>query len=149
TISLSISFFPTSPLFGERIMRKANLCLHAGAAAVERAAVELVKTPDKTDTWIPVPHATILREVEKVLTGNGMTVVSEAHGLARDGLRSFGLLQVANGPNSDDWGLVVGVRNSHDKSFPAALALGANVFVCDNLSFNGEIKLARKHTAYI
>src|SRR5207249_1742876 len=45
--------------------------------------------------------------------------------------------------------LVVGIRNSHDKSFPAALVLGASVFICDNLSFSGEVKLARKHTAHI
>ena len=34
-------------------------------------------------------------------------------------------------------------------TFPAGLACGANVFVCDNLSFSGEIKLARKHTRHI
>jgi hypothetical protein len=49
----------------------------------------------------------------------------------------------------EDYSLVVGMRNSHDKTFPAALALGAQVFVCDNLSFNGEIKLARRHTKNI
>jgi hypothetical protein len=27
--------------------------------------------------------------------------------------------------------------------------LGASIFVCDNLSFSGEVKLARKHTANI
>jgi hypothetical protein len=69
--------------------------------------------------------------------------------LTHDGARYFGLLQVANGSNADDFGLVVGLRNSHDKSFPAALVLGASVFVCDNLSFSGEVKLARKHTAHI
>jgi hypothetical protein len=58
---------------------------------------------------------------------------SEAHGLTRDGRRYFGLLQVANGTNPDDFGLVVGVRNSHDRSFPASLVLGAACFVCDNL----------------
>jgi len=51
--------------------------------------------------------------------------------------------------NPEGFGLVVGVRNSHDKSFPAALVLGASVFVCDNLSFSGEVRLARKHTAHI
>jgi hypothetical protein len=51
---------------------------------------------------------------------NGLHVVSEAHGLAHDGQRYFGLLQVANGSNPEDFGLVVGVRNAHDKSFPAS-----------------------------
>jgi hypothetical protein len=44
---------------------------------------------------------------------------------------------------------VVGLRNSHDKSFPAGLAVGASVFVCDNLSFSGEVRLARKHISQI
>ena len=47
------------------------------------------------------------------------------------------------------FGLVIGLRNSHDKSFPSALALGNRVFVCDNLAFSGEIKLSRKHTKNI
>jgi hypothetical protein len=44
---------------------------------------------------------------------------------------------------------VLGLRNSHDKSFPAAIAMGSAVFVCDNLSFSGEVTIARRHTRYI
>jgi hypothetical protein len=87
--------------------------------------------------------------VQACLIANGLHIASEAHGLTRDGQRYFGLLQVANGSDPADFGLVVGVRNSHDRSFSASLVLGASVFVCDNLSFSGEVKLARKHTAYI
>jgi len=43
----------------------------------------------------------------------------------------------------------MGLRNSHDKTFPAGIVAGASVFVCDNLSFSGEIKFARKHTRNI
>jgi hypothetical protein len=63
--------------------------------------------------------------------------------------RFFGLLQVSDGLRANDFGLTIGVRNSHDQSFPAGLVVGATVFVCDNLSFSGEIKLARKHTIHI
>jgi hypothetical protein len=44
---------------------------------------------------------------------------------------------------------VVGLRNSHDKSYPAGLVVGSRVFVCDNLAFSGEISVARKHTTNI
>jgi hypothetical protein len=98
---------------------------------------------------VPVAHGTLLDQVQRGLEANDLHLVGEAHGLTRDGQRYFGLLQVANGDNPADFGLVVGVRNSHDKSFPAALALGAAVFVCDNLSFSGEVGLARKHTVHI
>ena len=48
-----------------------------------------------------------------------------------------------------DYSLVVGIRNSHDKTFPASLALGSQVLVCDNLSFFGEVVIARRHTRFI
>lgn len=96
-----------------------------------------------------VPHHRLLTGVQESLARSGLYVVTEAHGLTKDGNRYFGLLQVANGTNPDGFGLVVGVRNSHDKTFPAGLVMGASVFCCDNLSFSGEVRLARKHTAHI
>jgi hypothetical protein len=50
---------------------------------------------------------------------------------------------------SPDYCWVLGLRNSHDKTFPAGIVAGASVFVCDNLSFGGEIRFARKHTVHI
>jgi hypothetical protein len=90
-----------------------------------------------------------LEQVESTLIAGGMTVVNQAHALWQDGLRYFGLLEVANGQMHDDYGLVVGLRNSHDKSFPAAIALGSAVFVCDNLAFSAEVTIARRHTRFI
>jgi len=43
---------------------------------------------------------------------------------------------------------VVGVRNSHDQTYPAGLVAGTRVFVCDNLAFSGEVRISRKHTAH-
>ena len=130
-------------------MRELNLMLHCGAHRVEREVIDLAPTPDATDSWHPIPHRELLGRVENVVRKGGMQIVQQAHGLTHEGNRYFGMLQVANGENHDDYGLVIGVRNSHDKTFPAALCLGAGVFVCDNLSFSGEVKLARRHTRFI
>jgi hypothetical protein len=130
-------------------MNRSRLMLHVNAHAVEREHLALVATPERTRTWVPIPHHHLLDTVQHTLAGAGLAVVSESHGLTKDGARYFGLLQVANGHNPEDFGLVVGVRNSHDQSFPAGLVCGAAVFVCDNLSFSGEVRLARKHTAFI
>ena len=47
-----------------------------------------------------------------------------------------------------DYGCVIGLRNSYDKSCSTGLCIGASVFVCDNLSFMGsQITFQRKHTA--
>ena len=110
-----------------------NLILHCGARHVERRVVEKAPTPRSSETWVPVPHHRLLEQVESTVVGSGLTVVNQAHALWNDGLRYFGLLEVANGESHDDYGLVIGLRNSHDKSFPAAIAMGSCVFVCDNL----------------
>ncbi len=126
-----------------------NLILHCGARHVERDAVETAPTPPPSRTWVPVAHHRLLEEVETTLAGSGLNIVNQAHALWQDGLRYFGLLKVANGQAQEDYSLVVGLRNSHDKSFPAAIALGGAVLVCDNLSFSGEVTLARRHTRFI
>jgi hypothetical protein len=130
-------------------MRKSNLMLHCGARKVEREQLALVPTPPRTPTWVPIAHARLLGTVRDTLERCHFAVVGEAHGLARDGSRYFGLLEVANGHGADDFGLVVGLRNSHDKRFPAGIVVGASIFVCDNLSFSEEIRLARKHTVNV
>lgn len=124
-----------------------NLCLHVGGQQTTIDEVRAVPTPDRTKTWVPIPHHKFIDQVVETVEGSGLRVIDTAHGLHKDGQRYFGLLHVANGHSADDYGLVIGLRNSHDQSFPVGLALGAQVFVCDNLSFSGEVKLARKHTS--
>ena len=129
--------------------RRANLLLHCGAHAVDRVIIGATPTPEPTATWTPLPHMTLIEEAERVLQSNGLSVVNQAHSLTHDGLRYFGLMEIQNGVIDRDYAWVLGLRNSHDKSFPAGIVAGANVFVCDNLSFSGEIKIARKHTRFI
>jgi len=126
-----------------------NLVLHCGARHVERRAIEQANTPAASETWVPVPHHRLLEQVETTLVASGMTVANEAHALWSDGLRYFGLLEVTNGQMHEDYGLVIGLRNSHDKSFPAAIAMGSSVFCCDNLAFSAEVTIARRHTRFI
>ena len=130
-------------------MNQSNLILHCGATQTERSELALVSTPDADHTWCPIPHQALVAEVEGALSRANMRIVTEAHGLSADGARYFGLLQVANGDEQGDYSYVLGLRNSHDKRFPAGLVVGSSVFVCDNLSFSGEIKIARKHTRHI
>src|SRR4029077_14854587 len=131
---------------------KSNLILHCGASKVERGALELVRTPDATSSWQPVGHYDLLTQVEKALTSRNLSVVSEAHGITKDGNRYFGILQVSNqslGKQATDYGYCVRLRNSHDRRVPVSLAVGASAFVCDNLSFSSEITAFRRHTVYV
>jgi hypothetical protein len=124
--------------------------LHCGAYAVEREKVAEVATPERTDSWVPIPHIEAIDLACNSLREHGYSIVSEAHGLSHEGARYFGLFDLAGTDGASlDHTMVVGVRNSHDKSFVFGLSCGAHVFVCDNLSFSGEVKVARKHTSRI
>jgi len=126
-----------------------NLLLHCGGRAVERQDVQRIPTPRATDTWTPIPHLELVTHVERTLKANGLIVGTQAHSLSHEGLRYFGLMEIQRAESADDYCWVLGLRNSHDKTFPAGITAGASVFVCDNLSFSGEVKLARKHTTHI
>lgn len=130
---------------------QSNLILHCGASKVDRDVLELVRTPGATQSWQPVGHFELLTQVEKALTSRKLSVVSEAHGLTKDGNRYFGILQVSNERLGDqpDYGYCLGIRNSHDRRFPCGLAVGSSAFVCDNLSFSAEITAFRRHTVYV
>lgn len=139
-------------------MRSLDLCIHAGGYKTTLEEVEKVHTPEPKGRWHPISHIALYSQVRTALQTLDMTVVNEQHALAKDGNRYFSLLQVARNrtleilddtPAEEDIAYVIGLRNAHDKKFNAGLAVGAGVFVCDNLSFNGEITLGRKHTTFI
>ncbi len=132
-------------------MSKPNLFLHRGGALVSAEQLAEVPVPNRTASWCPVAHHTLLAQVESSLTASGLTITHGRHALSQGGARYFGILdvQAGGGAGAPDWTMTVGVRNSHDQSFPAGLCLGSKVFVCDNLAFSSEVVLARKHTSFI
>ena len=131
-------------------MKKFDLCLHAGGHRVTENEVKKAETPEPSGTWFPIPHAALVDEVYESVLNSGYRIVNNVHALSHNGARYFGMLQVEReGDEQGDSTLVVGLRNSHDKIFPAALVVGSGVFVCDNLAFSGEIRLGRKHTKHI
>lgn len=124
-----------------------NLCLHRGATIIEMEQLRNVELPEATETWTPVAHDKLVDSVKGALVASGANIVKEEHALYQGGDRYFGLLHL--GENNDGGNTVIGIRNSHDKTFPAGLSLGNRVFVCDNLSFSGDVVVARKHTKRI
>lgn len=139
---------PLAPAQAE-FPRRCDLLLHCGANAVDRRDVRKIRAPEPTDTWFPLDHMHVLDEVETQIRDSGLNIVNQAHALSHEGNRYFGLIQVHKEFKHPDYSYVVGVRNSHDKTFPAGMVAGSQVFVCDNLAFSGEIKFGRKHTRFI
>ena len=133
-------------------MKTLNLTLHCGGHEVESTALSAVPTPEATDSWFPIPHVSLVEQLRGLITSSGMNIVDEKHALAREGQRYFGLFQVEGVQNfslAETVGTVIGLRNSHDKSFPAGICAGSAPFVCDNLAFSAEVKIARRHTRFI
>jgi hypothetical protein len=75
-----------------------------------------------------------------------LRIGNESHALSADENQYFGLIELL-GSEERDYNLVVGIRNSHNKTLPIGLVAGTSVFVCDNLSFNGSVRLMRRHTS--
>jgi hypothetical protein len=130
-------------------MKSGNMILHCGAGFLSREELEKIQTPAATRTFQPIPHTLLVDQVKSALVSETIEVTNEAHSTTTDGMNYFGLLEVSNRSRNDDFAYVVGLRNSHTFRYPAGLVIGAHVFVCDNLSFSGEIQVARKHTRYI
>ena len=126
-----------------------GLLLHCGGKLVSRQELWTVPTPSRTRSWYPLPHRSVVSEVEDQLQGCGFTITEQAHALSHDKARYFGIMTITIPSRSiTDYSWVVGVRNSHDKTFPAGLVCGSKVFCCDNLAFSGLVSISRKHTRW-
>ena len=127
-----------------------ELLMHtAGGNYATLEELREIPVPEETPTYKPVSHydlAKNLAEVSGTLLRDYELERSQ-YGLARDGAQLFGVHTYRNG--SESMGLSIGFRNSYDKSMSVGIAIGASVFVCDNLALTGEIAIARKHTSNV
>jgi len=125
-----------------------GLMLHCGGQLKTRDEVFAVPPPAQTGTYVPLPYESFLTRIEKQLAVEGIKITEERLALAKNGQRLFGLLAlVLPEAARTDYACVLGLRTSYDRSFANGLCIGATVFVCDNLSFQGEVTFERKHTA--
>jgi len=123
-----------------------SMALHCGGELVTRDQIDSAPIPESTHTWTPVPHGDVIRMVEDSIQGGGLKITDSQFALARGGQRMFGTVTLAGGT---DYATVIGVRNSHDKSFPVSFCLGSRVFVCDNLAFSSEVVVKTKHSRLV
>lgn len=121
-----------------------SLILHRGAVETDYDGLRSLQTPPATASHVPLPHCQLVDMIKYALGYYGHEITDEHHGVTEDGSRYFGLLSLksAYGNYTD----TVGLRNSHDKSFPIGIACGSRVFICDNLAFIGDHVIRRKHT---
>lgn len=126
-----------------------GLMLHCGGHLTSREEVFTVPVPLATTSYVPLSYESFVTRIEKQLAVEGIKIRDQKLALAKNGQRLFSLMELEL-PESParDFGCVLGIRNSYDKSCSTGLCIGATVFVCDNLSFQGsQITFERKHTA--
>lgn len=123
-----------------------SLIVHAGGHKVERDGLDSYPLPPPTMTHQPVPHSRIVDMVEQTILQSGLPITDSAFALSHKGNRMFGTMTLAGGT---DYATVIGLRNSHDKSFPVSFCLGSRVFVCDNLAFSSEVVVRTKHSRFV
>lgn len=121
-----------------------TLMLHAGGKPVTYDELRAVPLPEATESHLPVAHHDIVELVRYTLGFFGHEITEEAHAITEDGARYFCLMSLRS-PYSE-YTDTLGLRNSHDKTFPIGIAYGSKVFVCDNLAFVGDHVIRRKHT---
>ncbi len=126
-----------------------KLCMGGGGRFVTRDVIAGVDTPAGTSSWKPVPHTEVIDAVTEVVKAHRWTITEEQFGLAREGMKLFGIMKINKSSCPDEWSRCIGLRNSHDKSFSVGLSAGLNVTVCSNMAFGGTMILKRRHTSRI
>ncbi len=143
-------------------MNAINLCLHCGANELPRAELANVPVPAATRSYQPLPYPDFVNIVEDQLANIGFRFGEQAYAVNKmkadpktgrlmdnvKGTKFFGIAELLSGNENELNALVVGLRSSLDMSLAPSIAFGADCFVCDNLSFTGEIVIKRKQTTY-
>lgn len=137
-----------------------NMMLHCGGKVATFDDIKSVALPRATDTYVPVSHEDFAFNVAKVCSDllHDYEPVSQQYALAHgnidgqrhEGARMFGIHTFKPKNNPNGIGLAAAMRNSYDKSMKLGLAIGARVFVCDNLALSGSVAtLSLLHTGNV
>src|SRR5437016_14656962 len=117
-------------------MSEATLIAHCGTTKVSREELKMIPVPESTRTFKPIPHYEIVDALVEALGFRYIGVVRDEYAVSPDGMNMFGVLDLETA--FDGCRFALGIRNANDKSMRLGLTSGLRVFVCDNLSFQGE-----------
>ena len=123
------------------------MMLHCGGRQVSFDELASIPLPEETDTYKPVAFGDLVANTLSISKGllKDYEYKSSELAVAGNDQRMFGVIKFES-EESDEMGLAIGIRSSYDKSMSNGFCMGANVFVCDNLVFNGTVTYMRKHT---
>jgi hypothetical protein len=111
--------------------------------------------PARTESYSPVPHSYFLETVQNVIGARGDLEVTGNRiytNLNGEKLVGFTTVKFRGMEVDPEFGLemMLGYKNSYDKSMAAALVAGASVMICSNGCIGGDmLTFKRKHTGTI
>jgi hypothetical protein len=131
-------------------MSKAKATLSSGSSStrVPEAIVRAAPEPAFTKTWRPYSHGAVLDCLAAATKEMKFDVVRKDYSITKNQARMFGVWEIGNKAD-DELSFAIGFRNSIDKHFAVGLCAGERVFVCDNLIFDSEFILFRKHSGQL
>jgi hypothetical protein len=119
------------------------------AKIVDFSELGMIRVPDQTETYIPVSHQELVTRIKEAGTKHYNTSPFETKlEVNHRGQQMFGSMIFHDGSQLSGSGMnrSIGFRNSYDKTLPIGVCGGAQITVCSNLMFVGDIIKMRKHT---
>ena len=112
----------------------------------EVSELSTIPLPTMTDSYMPVSHTDLVLSIEKHIP-TYWSLQNRNFDMAREGRQMFGVMNYkAPGIHHN---ISIGFRISYDKSVAVGLCSGAQVIVCSNMMFVGDIVKVRKHTTNV
>ena len=131
-----------------------SMMVHCGGRNISFDELSTLELPPETETYVPIAHSDLALNVTSVCSDllHDYEKVDDVYAVAaglinvngekvkHDAARFFGLTTFRRkGAPDDEMGIACGYRNSFDKSMKVGMALGAKVFICDNMTLSGSI----------
>ena len=119
------------------------------AKIVDFSELGMIRVPDQTETYVPVSHQELVTKIKEAGTKHyGVSPYQEKLEVNHRGQQMFGSMVFHHRSSLSGSGMdrSIGFRNSYDKTLPIGVCGGAQITVCSNLMFVGDIIKMRKHT---
>jgi hypothetical protein len=108
----------------------------SGIVTIERAFS--IPVPEETKTYKPVGNEALWKMLQRTANVRGLELGTPEMGLAQKGQRLFGQVEIVNQDHLDnEVRLMLGFRNSYNRSMSVGICFGSKVFVCSNMCFTG------------
>lgn len=125
-----------------------SLISGTGTQRVTREDLALMPLPERTESFQPIAHESLVVELEQSLAFRHISVVKQDYAVSSDGMKMFAFLEVNSEYEGVQFG--IGLRNANDKSMRVGIVAGYRVMVCSNMAFHGDFNpMLAKHTKHL